>query len=167
METGSALRLTAHLWARCHHEGEVWNILCHEKRISAAAFEIFSRSTMKHTSNATGSSSRARMARPMAYANERSSLRHARKTVDISITELRYFHLPFRRRERAMSRFRCLRSLQKFRFIHSSVHIHFSNLERPTSILEFAFNTETTTSLSARREWRRLPRRLTPCSSSE
>ena len=38
-------------------------------------------------------------------------------------------HLPFRRRERAMQRFRSMRSLQKFVAIHSSVQNHF-NLER-------------------------------------
>jgi putative transposase len=38
-------------------------------------------------------------------------------------------HLPFRRRERAMLRFRRTRSLQKFVAVHSSVHNHF-NLER-------------------------------------
>jgi len=38
-------------------------------------------------------------------------------------------HLPFRRRERAMSRFRRMRSLQKFVSIHSSVYNHF-NFER-------------------------------------
>lgn len=38
-------------------------------------------------------------------------------------------HLPIRRRERAMSRFRRMRSLQKFASTHSSVHNHF-NLER-------------------------------------
>jgi len=38
-------------------------------------------------------------------------------------------HLPFRRRERAMLRFRRMRSLQKFVAVHSSVHNHF-NLER-------------------------------------
>ena len=37
-------------------------------------------------------------------------------------------HQPFRRRERAMQRFRSLRSLQKFSAVHSSVHNHF-NLE--------------------------------------
>jgi putative transposase len=36
-------------------------------------------------------------------------------------------HLPFRRRERAMSRFRRMRSLQKFASIHSSVHNHFNH----------------------------------------
>lgn len=38
-------------------------------------------------------------------------------------------HLPFRRRERAMLRFRRLRSLQKFASVHASVHNHF-NQER-------------------------------------
>ncbi|MGH1482207.1 MAG: DDE-type integrase/transposase/recombinase, partial [Geminicoccales bacterium] len=38
-------------------------------------------------------------------------------------------HLPFRRRERAMLRFRRMRSLQKFAAMHSSVHNHF-NLDR-------------------------------------
>jgi len=38
-------------------------------------------------------------------------------------------HLPFRRRERAMLRFRCMRSLQKFVSVHASVCNHF-NLER-------------------------------------
>ena len=34
-------------------------------------------------------------------------------------------HLPFRRRERAMLRFRRMRTLQKFASIHASVHNHF------------------------------------------
>ncbi|WP_170336545.1 IS6 family transposase, partial [Ruegeria arenilitoris] len=38
-------------------------------------------------------------------------------------------HLPFRRRERAMQRFRRMRSLQKFAAVHSSVYNHF-NQER-------------------------------------
>ena len=38
-------------------------------------------------------------------------------------------HLPFRRRERAMSRFRRMRSLQKFASVHTSIH-HLFNAER-------------------------------------
>jgi putative transposase len=38
-------------------------------------------------------------------------------------------HLPFRRRERAMLRFRRMGSLQKFASVHANVHNHFS-LER-------------------------------------
>jgi putative transposase len=35
-------------------------------------------------------------------------------------------HLPFRRRERAMLRFRRMRTLQKFASVHASVHNHFN-----------------------------------------
>ena len=38
-------------------------------------------------------------------------------------------HLPFRRRERAMNRFRRMKTLQKFSSVHASVHNHF-NQER-------------------------------------
>ena len=35
-------------------------------------------------------------------------------------------HLPFRRRERAMIRFRRMKTLQKFASVHAQVHNHFS-----------------------------------------
>jgi len=38
-------------------------------------------------------------------------------------------HLPFRRRERAMQRFRRMKSLQKFASVHAAFHNHF-NQER-------------------------------------
>ena len=38
-------------------------------------------------------------------------------------------HLPFRRRERAMLRFRQMRTLQKFASVHANIHNHF-DLER-------------------------------------
>ena len=38
-------------------------------------------------------------------------------------------HLSFRRRERAMLRFRRMKTLQKFASVHANVHNHF-NLER-------------------------------------
>ena len=38
-------------------------------------------------------------------------------------------HLPFRRRERAMLRFRQMKALQKFASVHGSAHNHF-NQER-------------------------------------
>ena len=38
-------------------------------------------------------------------------------------------HQPFRRRERAMARFRDVKTLQKFASVHASIHNHF-NLDR-------------------------------------
>ena len=47
-------------------------------------------------------------------------------------------HLSFRRRERAMLRFRRMKTLQKFASVHANVHNHFnqertSSIDRPTS----------------------------------
>ena len=46
-------------------------------------------------------------------------------------------HLPFRRRERAMSRFRRMRSLQKFVSIHASVFNHFNHVRSLTNRDQF------------------------------
>jgi len=46
--------------------------------------------------------------------------RHANNRVENS-------HLPFRRRERALLRFRRMGSLQKFASVHADVHDHFSS----------------------------------------
>ena len=60
-------------------------------------------------------------------------------------------HLPFRRRERAMQRFRRMRSLQKFAAVHSSVYNHF-NQERSLTSRDHFKETRTT----ALAEWRAL-----------
>ena len=60
-------------------------------------------------------------------------------------------HLPFRRRERAMQRFRRMRSLQKFVAVHSSVFNHF-NQDRSLSSRDH-FKQNRTVALA---EWRGL-----------
>jgi len=58
----------------------------------------------------------------LGNADKQEVGRHANNRVENS-------HLPFRRRERAMLRFRRMKTLQKFASVHASVHNHF-NLER-------------------------------------
>ena len=60
-------------------------------------------------------------------------------------------HLPFRRRERAILRFRQMQSLQKFAAVHSSVHTHFNPGRHLYSRDNFKRNR--TTALS---EWRQV-----------
>ena len=60
-------------------------------------------------------------------------------------------HQPFRRRERAMLRFRRMHSLQKFSSVHSSVHNHF-NTERSLSSRD-VYKLNRTAALA---EWRQL-----------
>ena len=60
-------------------------------------------------------------------------------------------HLPFRRRERALLRFRCIRTLQKLASVHASVSNHFSQ-ERNLSSRD-VFKTNRAAALA---EWRGL-----------
>ena len=60
-------------------------------------------------------------------------------------------HQPFRRRERAMIRFRRTRSLQKFVAVHSSVHNHFNQERHLYSRSNFKLNRT-----AALAEWRQL-----------
>ena len=49
-------------------------------------------------------------------------------------------HLPFRRRERAMLRFRGMRSLQKFVAVHASAYNHFNQERHLESRINFKLN---------------------------
>ena len=60
-------------------------------------------------------------------------------------------HQPFRRRERAMLRFRRTRTLQKFVSVHSSVHNHFNQERHLYSRENFKLNRA-----AALAEWRHL-----------
>ncbi|MDF0603705.1 DDE-type integrase/transposase/recombinase, partial [Psychromarinibacter sp. C21-152] len=60
-------------------------------------------------------------------------------------------HLPFRRRERAMLRFRRMRSLQKFASVHASVSNHFNSERSSYSRANFKKNRA-----AALAEWRGL-----------
>ena len=60
-------------------------------------------------------------------------------------------HLRFRRRDRALSRFRRMRSLQKFASIHSSVYNHFNHQRNIESRARFKSQRD-----AALLEWREL-----------
>ena len=60
-------------------------------------------------------------------------------------------HLPFRRRERAMLRFRQTRTLQKFVSVHVSIHNHFNNERHLYSRTNFKLNRT-----AALAEWRQI-----------
>ena len=60
-------------------------------------------------------------------------------------------HQPFRRRERAMSKFRSTKSLQKFASIHASIHNHFNQERHLYSRKNFKDNRS-----AALAEWRQI-----------
>jgi len=118
--------VTHYLWRAVDHEGEGLEAYVTKRRDRHAALK-FLRKAMKRYGN------------PEVIVTDRlRSYQAAMKVIgnedkqDVGRwlnNRAENSHLPFRRRERAMLRFRRMRSLQKFVAVHSSVHNHF-NLER-------------------------------------
>ncbi len=139
---------THYLWRAVDHEGEVLEAYVTKKRDRKAALK-FLRKTMKRYGN------------PEAIVTDRlRSYRAAMKEIGNEARQLtdRWLnnraensHQPFRRRERAMAKFRSVKSLQKFASIHSSVHSHFNQERHLYSRENFKLNRST-----ALAEWRQL-----------
>ena len=115
-----------YLWRAVDHEGEVLEAFVTKRRNRKAAL-IFLRKAMK------------RYGGPKIIVTDRlRSYRAAMREIGNEAYQetgrwlnnrAENSHQPFRRRERAMARFRSSKSLQKFASIHASVHNHF-NQER-------------------------------------
>ena len=117
---------THYLWRAVDHEGEVLECFVTKRRDKAAALK-FLRKTMKRYGNpqvivTDRLRSYGAAMKVIGNKGRQDVGRHLNNRAENS-------HLPFRRQERAMLRFRRMRSLQKFVSIHSSVYNHF-NLER-------------------------------------
>jgi putative transposase len=114
---------THYLWRAVDHEGEVLEVFVSKRRDLKAALK-FLKKTMK------------RYGQAQAIVTDRlRSYRAAMKVIgNGNAQEVGHWknnrcensHLPFRRREYAMLRFRHMRSLQKFVSIHSSIFNHFN-----------------------------------------
>ena len=117
---------THYLWRAVDHEGEVLEAYVSKHRDRKAAL-VFLKKTMK------------RYGQPQEIVTDRlRSYRAAMRLIGNEAAQevgrwlnnrAENSHLPFRRREYAMLKFRQMRSLQKFVSIHSSVFNHF-NKER-------------------------------------
>jgi len=137
-----------YLWRAVDHEGEVLEAFVTKKRDRWAALK-FLKKAMK------------RFGQPKAIVTDLlRSYRAAMKLIgNEKVQETGRWlnnraensHLPFRRRERAMARFRSTKSLQKFVSIHSSVHNHF-NHDRHLNHRK-TFKADRATALA---EWRQL-----------
>ncbi len=139
---------THYLWRAVDHEGEVLEAFASKKRDRKAALK-FLRKAMK------------RYGRPKVIMTDKlRSYGAAMKVIgnpDRQETgrwlnnRAENSHQPFRRRERAMLRFRRMRSLQKFAAVHSSVHNHFNQERHLYSRDNFKLNRA-----AALAEWRQL-----------
>ena len=115
-----------YLWRAVDHEGETLESFVTRKRDKAAALSFMKRALKRHRSpeaiTTNGLRSYGAAMTELGNTDKREVGRWANNRVENS-------HLPFRRRERAMLRFRQMKSLQKFASVHANVHNHF-NQER-------------------------------------
>jgi putative transposase len=115
-----------YLWRAVDHEGEILESFVTKTRDKAAAL-AFMKKAMKRYGKpevvvTDGLRSYGAAMCEIGNAQKREVGRWANNRVENS-------HLPFRRRERAMLRFRQMKTLQKFSSVHAQVHNHF-NQER-------------------------------------
>ena len=137
-----------YLWRAVDHEGEVLESFVTKTRDRKAALKFIKKSMKRHGCPHILVTDKLRSygaaMKVIGNTDKQETGRWMNNRAENS-------HLPFRRRERAMQRFRSMRSLQKFAAVHSSVHNHF-NLERHLYSREnFKLNRD-----AALAEWRQL-----------
>lgn len=115
-----------YLWRAVDHEGEVLESFVTTTRDKAAALKFIKKSMKRHGRPRAIVTDRLR-----SYAAAMKEIGNAehQETGRRLNNRAENSHLPFRRRERAMLRFRKLKTLQKFASVHGTIHNHF-NQER-------------------------------------
>jgi putative transposase len=112
-----------YLWRAVDHEGEILESYVTRKRNKSAAL-LFLKKALKRHGRAEAIVTDGLKSYPAAMRQlgnfERRMMGHWLNN------RAENSHLPFRRRERAMQRFRRMKSLQKFASVHASLHNHFS-----------------------------------------
>lgn len=122
-----------YLWRAVDHEGEVLESFATKARDKAAALKFMKRAMKRYGRPETivtdGLRSYGAAMSELGNVDRREVGRWVNNRAENS-------HLPFRRRERAMQRFRRMKTLQKFSSVHAQVHNHFNQerhlVDRPT-----------------------------------
>ena len=122
-----------YLWRVVNHEGEILESYVTKTRDKSAALAFIKRALKRHGSPAAivtdGLRSYPAAMRDLGNLERQEMGRWKNNRAENS-------HLPFRRRERAMLRFRRMKTLQKFVSVHANVHNHFNTerhlIDRPT-----------------------------------
>ncbi|MZR11436.1 IS6 family transposase [Maritimibacter sp. DP07] len=118
-----------YLWRAVNHEGEVLESFVTKTRDRKAALKFLKKAMRKHGRPKSIVTDKLRSygaaLKELGADTRQETGRWVNNRAENS-------HLPFRRRERAMLRFRRMRSLRKFASVHASVSNHF-NQERSLS----------------------------------
>lgn len=113
-----------YLWRAVDHEGEILESFVTKKRDKPAALAFMKKALKRHGKAETivtaGLRSYPAAMRDLGNLDRREMGRWLNNRAENS-------HLPLRRRERAMLRFRRMKSLEKFASVHASFHNHFNS----------------------------------------
>jgi putative transposase len=137
-----------YLWRAVDHEGEVLESFVTKTRDKKAALK-FLKKTMRRYGRPKAIVSD--LLRSYGAALKAIGAEQLHETGQWLNNRVENSHLPFRRRERAMQRFRRMRSLQMFVAVHASVHNHFNSERSLSSRVNFKKNRAV-----ALAEWRQL-----------
>ena len=139
---------THYLWRAVDHEGEVLESYVSKRRDRKAALKFLRKTMKRHGRVGVLVTDKLRSygaaMKVIGNADRQATGRWLNNRAENS-------HQPFRRRERAMLRFRRMRSLQKFVAVHASVHNHFNQERHLYSRDTFKLNRA-----AALSEWRQL-----------
>ena len=139
---------THYLWRAVDHEGEVLESFVTKSRDRKSALEFLKKAMRRHGRPETIVTDRLRSCgaalKELGRGDDREIGRWVNNRAENS-------HLPFRRRERAMLRFRRMRSLQKFASVHASIQNHFNQERSLTSRTNYK-----AARTAAVAEWRRV-----------
>ena len=121
-------------WRAVDHEGEVLESFVTKTRDKKAALKFLRKSLKRHGRVEEIVTDRLRS---YGAALAELGIRDRQQTGRWANNRAENSHQPFRRRERAMLRFRRMRTLQKFASVHASVHNHFNQERSLTSRSQF------------------------------
>ena len=139
---------THYLWRAVDHEGEVLEDFVTKTRDRKAALKSLKKSMRRHGSPEVLVTDKLRSYGAATKVIGNAGRQETRRWLN---NRAGNFHQPFRRRELAMLRFCCIRTLQKLTSVHASVHNHF-NQERALYSRQ-NYKTNRAATLAA---WRRL-----------
>ena len=115
---------THYLWRAVDHEGEILESYVTKKRDKSAALRLFKKALKRHGSPVEvvtdGLRSYPAAMTDLGIEGRREMGRWLNNRVENS-------HLPLRRKERVMLRFRQMKTLQKFASVHANVYNHFNS----------------------------------------
>jgi putative transposase len=137
-----------YLWRAVDHEGEVLESFVTKRRDRKSALKFLKKAMRRYGSPEAIVTDRLRS---YGAALREIVATHLQETGRYLNNRAENSHLPLRRRERAMLRFRRMRSLQTFAAVHSSVHNHFNQERHLYSRDTFKLNRA-----AALCEWRQL-----------